>query len=263
MAQHEREEQRRRGVLLLNEIMESTACTDRTHLVGLLDGRVAGGLPGTLATYSCLSSRELASANQDQYSVHATDCAATIRSVAPNSGIYSIEVLPSRAAGSVQALCRGIYLAVELGVDTISISAATVDESSRQALSTACRYATARGIVVAGASYRNSSSEGLPAVLSECLGVGLSSRSTSNPLILCDLGPVNVFVRPDAVRIAAPNYGRRVLGASTSLAVAIVAGLLARLGVRAMQHDDPITTAINALRIPRLLANRENDGPSQ
>ncbi len=198
---------------------------------------------------------------------HGTFVAGLVSLVAPEAWILPIRVLDSDGNGDMWVLARGLFYAIDHGVEVINVSITSTYKS--EAIEVALVEAAAVGIVVVAAAGNCNRAEPrtFPAMEDRVIGVvatdagdvkGIFSNF-SNRLVLSAPGVTTLLgdnPDPDGAIVSLLPGGGYAIWEGTSMAAPIVSGAVAL--IRAQHPEWAATLAVSAAIETRLAATAVN-----
>ncbi len=203
----------------------------------------------------------------DEMTGHGTFVAGLVALVAPEAWILPIRVLDSDGNGDMWVLARGLFYAIDHGVEVINVSITSTYNS--EAIEVALVEAGAVGIVVVAAAGNCDRAEPrtFPAMRSEAIGVAATDAgdvkgvfsnfsdrlALSAPGVTTRLGDIP---NPNGAIVSLLPGGGYAIWEGTSMAAPIVSGAVAL--VRAQHPEWAATEAVRLAITARLTATAVN-----
>ena len=192
---------------------------ERNHpLVGRIDGAVS---------ISLADDGQVVVEEETEQDVcgHGTACAGVVRSLAPDTEIYSVRVLGPASRGRGSVLLAGLQWAVAQGYDVVNMSLSTTKKEFGRLLQDAADNAYFRRTVIVAAAH-NMPVESFPWRFSSVVSVG--SHEEADPLLYNanPSPPVEFFARGVNVDVAWPG-GATIRATGNSFATPCISGVVA------------------------------------
>jgi subtilisin family serine protease len=156
---------------------------------------------------------------------HGTACAGIVRSIAPESELYSVRVLGAGFTGSGPVLLAGLRYAVEQGFDLINMSLSTTKRQFATLLHDLADNAYFRRSMLVAAAH-NMPVESYPWKFSSVISVGSHEQDDPMAFFYNPNPPVEFFGRGVGVEVAWPG-GSKIKASGNSFATPHITGICA------------------------------------
>ena len=184
---------------------------------------------------------------------HGTGCAGIVRSIAPESSLFSVRVLGAGFKGSGFVLLAGLRWAVEQGFDVINMSLSTTKPEIANLLHELADSAYFRRTVLV-ASAHNMPVESYPWRFSSVISVGSHDKDDPMAFFYNPNPPVEFFARGVGIEIAWLG-GSTILSTGNSFATPHLSGICALIRAK-----HPELTPFQLKSVLYLTASNVGDG---